>query len=79
MIPIARPLFDEDEINAVKAVLESGFVVQGKKVDGKRLELFVYDDLFGKEELEKRGLRWIKPEDADLVFDCFDLKMERLE
>lgn len=33
MIPISRPLFDEAEINAVKKVLESGFVAQGEKVE----------------------------------------------
>jgi len=44
----------------------------------KGLNVYVYDDLLSKEELEKMGLRWIKPEDADLVFDCFDLKMRIL-
>jgi len=33
MIPIAKPVFSEEEINAVKEVLTSGFVVQGKKVE----------------------------------------------
>jgi perosamine synthetase len=33
MIPISKPVFGEEEINAVKEVLVSGFVVQGKKVE----------------------------------------------
>ena len=33
MIPISKPVFGEEEINAVKEVLVSGFVVQGKRVE----------------------------------------------
>ena len=33
MIPISKPVFGEEEINAVREVLASGFVVQGKKVE----------------------------------------------
>jgi dTDP-4-amino-4,6-dideoxygalactose transaminase len=33
MIPIAKPLIGEDEINAVTAVLKSGLIAQGKKVE----------------------------------------------
>lgn len=33
MIPISKPVFGKEEINAVKEVLVSGFVVQGKKVE----------------------------------------------
>jgi len=33
MIPIARPLIGDDEINAVTAVLKSGILAQGKKVE----------------------------------------------
>jgi perosamine synthetase len=33
MIPISKPVFDEEEINGVKEVLISGFVAQGKKVE----------------------------------------------
>lgn len=33
MIPIARPLLGEEEINAVKDVLESGFIAQGRNVE----------------------------------------------
>jgi UDP-N-acetyl-D-mannosaminuronic acid dehydrogenase len=43
----------------------------------KGLNIFVYDELFRREELEQMGLRWIKPDEADLVFNCFELKMRR--
>ncbi len=33
MIPISKPVFGEEELNAVKEVLVSGFVVQGKRVE----------------------------------------------
>jgi len=33
MIPIAKPVLGEDEINAVAAVLRSGAIVQGRKVE----------------------------------------------
>ena len=33
MIPIARPIIDEGEISAVTAVLRSGIIAQGKKVE----------------------------------------------
>jgi len=33
MIPISKPVLGEEEINAVKEVLVSGFVVQGKRVE----------------------------------------------
>ncbi len=32
MIPLARPYFDEDEINEIKKVLDSGWVAQGPKM-----------------------------------------------
>jgi len=43
----------------------------------KGLNVFVHDELFRRAELEKMGLRWIEPDEADLVFNCFELKMRR--
>jgi UDP-N-acetyl-D-mannosaminuronic acid dehydrogenase len=39
----------------------------------KDLDVGVYDELLSREELEKMGLKHIKPELADLVFDSFEL------
>jgi dTDP-4-amino-4,6-dideoxygalactose transaminase len=33
MIPIAKPIIGEDEISAVAAVLRSGIIAQGRKVE----------------------------------------------
>jgi UDP-N-acetyl-D-mannosaminuronic acid dehydrogenase len=41
----------------------------------KGLNVFVYDEMFSKEEIEKLGLRWIEPNEADVVFDAFELKI----
>lgn len=42
----------------------------------KGLDVYVSDPLLSGEEVEGRGLRFIKPEEADLVFDPFLLKFE---
>jgi UDP-N-acetyl-D-mannosaminuronic acid dehydrogenase len=42
----------------------------------KGLNVFVYDELFTEDEIKKLNLRLIEPKDADLVFDCFTLKLE---
>ena len=39
----------------------------------KELDVYVSDPLLSGEEVEGRGLRFIKPEEADLVFDPFNL------
>ena len=42
----------------------------------KGLDVYVSDPLLSGEDVEGRGLRFIKPEEADLVFDPFLLKFE---
>jgi len=42
----------------------------------KGLDTYVYDDLQSIEELKAKGFRQIRPEDADIVFDPFDVKFE---
>jgi len=41
----------------------------------KGLNVFVCDEMFSKEEVEKLGLKWIEPNEADVVFDAFELKI----
>ena len=41
------------------------------------MNVFVYDDLFSKKEMEKLELKWIEPKDADIIFDAFVLKLEK--
>ena len=42
----------------------------------KGLNVFVYDDLFTREEIEKMGSKYLEPENADVVFDCFRLTIK---
>jgi len=47
-----------------------------KLLSEKGLDVYVSDPLLSGEDVEGRGLRFIKPEEADLVFDPFLLKFE---
>ena len=62
--------------NGVKELINSMNLALVKLLMKKGLNIFVYDDLFTKDEIEGLDLMFIKPEDADLVFDCFKLTME---
>jgi UDP-N-acetyl-D-mannosaminuronic acid dehydrogenase len=42
----------------------------------KGLDAYAFDELLNKEEVERWGLRYLDPKDADLVFDCFNLRCE---
>jgi UDP-N-acetyl-D-mannosaminuronic acid dehydrogenase len=41
----------------------------------KGLNVSAWDELLTKEETTAFGVNWLKPEDADLVFDCFDMSL----
>jgi len=60
----------------VKELYHSRNLALVKLLVNKGLNIFVYDDLFLSEEIEKMDLRFMEPKDADLVFDCFNLKIE---
>ena len=45
----------------------------------KGLRVFVCDELFSEKEILSMGLKTMKPEDADVVFDCFYLVFRREE
>ena len=42
----------------------------------KGLNVFVYDDLYSREEVGEMGLRYLEPEDVDLVLDSFRLTLK---
>ena len=46
---------------------------------GKGLDVYVADPLLTREEVIGKGLRYIKPEQSDLIFDPFELKFEIAE
>jgi len=59
----------------VKELYHSRNLALAKLLSEKGLNAFVYDELFSKEEVGEMGLRFIDPQDADLVFDSFKLVM----
>lgn len=61
----------------IKELYHSRNLALAKLLMKKGLNVFVYDELFSRDEVEKMGLRWIEPDEADIVFDCFELRMMR--
>jgi len=62
----------------VKELYHSRNFALAKLLVEKGLNTFVYDEMLGREEVEKLGLKWIKPNEADVVFDTFELKTQWL-
>jgi UDP-N-acetyl-D-mannosaminuronic acid dehydrogenase len=60
----------------VKEFYHSRNIALAKLLMEKGLNTFVFDDLLSREEVVGRGFRYIRPEEADLVFDCFHLQFE---
>ncbi|RLI79746.1 nucleotide sugar dehydrogenase [Archaeoglobales archaeon] len=59
----------------VKELYHSRNLALAKFLAEKGLNVYVYDEMFTKEEIEKLGLKWIESKDADLIFDCFSLRL----
>lgn len=57
----------------VKELYRSRNLALVRLLSDKRADVFVYDELFTKKEVQKLGLKWGKPEDADISFDPFNL------
>lgn len=57
----------------VKGLYHSRNLALARLLAQKELQVGVYDELFSKEEIESLGLKFMNPNDADLVFDCFEL------
>lgn len=60
----------------VKELYHSRNLALAKLLSEKGLDVYVYDELFSKDEIEKMGLRFIEAEKADVVFDSFRLTVE---
>lgn len=60
-----------------KSLYNSRNLALAKHLMEKKLNVFVYDELLSKEEIVELGLKFIKPDVADLVFDCFALEMKK--
>jgi len=59
----------------VKELYNSRNLALAEYLIKKGFNAYVYDEMFSKEEIEELGLKWIEPEKADLVFDCFELEL----
>jgi UDP-N-acetyl-D-mannosaminuronic acid dehydrogenase len=57
----------------VRELYHSRNLALAKLLKNKGLDIYVYDEVLDKEQVEKLGLKWINPEDADIVFDAFNL------
>lgn len=60
----------------VKEFYHSRNLALAKLLVEKGLNAYAWDELMSKEEVEGKGLLWIDPNDADLIFDCFTLKID---
>lgn len=59
----------------IKELINSRNMALVKLLIKKGLNIYVYDELFTKEEIEQMGFIFIEPENADIVFDCFKLSI----
>jgi UDP-N-acetyl-D-mannosaminuronic acid dehydrogenase len=57
----------------VKQLYESRNLVLAKRLMEKGLNVYVSDEMVPEEEVEEMGLRFCKPEEADVLFDAFRL------
>ncbi len=57
----------------VKELYRSRNLALVRLLSDKGADVFVYDELFTKKEVQKLGLKCGKPEDADISFDPFNL------
>ncbi len=60
----------------VKELYHSRNLALARLLSEKGLDVYVYDELYSREEVEEMGLRYLEPEKADLVFDCIGLKID---
>ena len=58
----------------VKEIYNSRNLALAKLLIKKGLDVYAYDELFSRDEVEKMGVRWIEPDEADIIFDCFELR-----
>ncbi len=58
----------------VKELYHSRNLALAKLLSEKGLNVYVYDEVFSREEIEEMDLRYLDPEKADLIFDSFKLR-----
>lgn len=58
----------------IKELYHSRNLALARLLVEKGLDVGVYDELFTPKEVEELRLKWREPGEADVVFDCFELK-----
>lgn len=58
----------------VKEFYHSRNLALARLLAEKGLDVYVFDPLLSEEMMKSKGLRYIRPEESDLIFDPFDLK-----
>ncbi|MDI6856581.1 MAG: hypothetical protein QMD21_07370 [Candidatus Thermoplasmatota archaeon] len=61
----------------VKELYNSRNLALAKLLTKMGLNVFVYDEMLSSAEISGIGLRYIEPNNADLIFDCFKLKISQ--
>jgi UDP-N-acetyl-D-mannosaminuronic acid dehydrogenase len=57
----------------VKEFYHSRNLALARRLGEKGLDVYAFDPLLAEKEVRDLGLRWLRPEEADLVFDTFRL------
>ncbi|MCJ7570521.1 MAG: nucleotide sugar dehydrogenase [Candidatus Thermoplasmatota archaeon] len=63
----------------VKSIYKSRSIALAKYLEKLGMDVYVYDELYSKEEIEQMKLSFLTPDKADVVFDPFTLKIEILK
>lgn len=62
----------------VKELHHSRNLAVAKLLSEKGLNVYVYDEMYSREEIEQMKLRFIEADDADIVFDSFRLTLNAM-
>jgi UDP-N-acetyl-D-mannosaminuronic acid dehydrogenase len=60
----------------VKEFYHSRNLALARLLRDKGLDAYAFDPLLSEEEVRELGLQWIRPEDADLVFDSYRIRFQ---
>ena len=55
----------------VKELFHSRNLAFARLLKEKKLNVFVHDKMFTKEEVKKLGFNWLEPKKADIIFESF--------
>jgi UDP-N-acetyl-D-mannosaminuronic acid dehydrogenase len=63
----------------VKSIYKSRNIALARHLKTLGIDVYVYDDLYTPTEIEEMNLSYITPDKADIVFDPFTLKIDKLK